>query len=204
MRIDGRLWKSRRQEKQGMERFGGVQNPRSGSRWDRRNDGRTTTELVEFKRTDNQRSITLKHDDLDALYKHAVAESRLPVLVFELAGRDWVVLPEPDYHELALHRPAPGNRRDLRAVAPRLAKPGQMLGKLHREPSQPVLRRVPVQQQPGAGGQERLPGNPPGPPRPLPGPRPLPRLRNSERGEVRGLGRVQRKGASPDQAATSP
>jgi hypothetical protein len=183
-----------------MKRFGGVRNPRSGARWDRRNDGRTDTELIEFKRTDNRRSITLLADHLDALYRHAVAECRFPVLGFELCGRHWVVLPEPDYHELAAHRPASGTTRRLRAAATDLDGPGQV----PRAARQPVLRRVPAQQLPGARGQVGVPGNPPGPPRPLPRDRGVPRLRDRQRGEVRSLGRVLRKRAAPDQAPAEP
>src|SRR5215469_16813218 len=56
-----------------MRRFGGQQSPRSGAGWSRKNDGRTDWELVEFKRTDNRSVITLRHADLDALYRHAVS-----------------------------------------------------------------------------------------------------------------------------------
>lgn len=200
MKVQDRLKRSRRQEKRGMERFGGVQNPRSGARWDRRNDGRTDTELVEFKRTDNRSSITLRYADLDALYRHALVESRLPVLVFELGGREWVVLPEPDYHQLVTDRPATGTIRDLREAAPGLAEPGEVLGELHEQPSQPVLRRFPTQQLAGPRGKVGVPGNPSGPPRPLPGPGGLSQLRDRQRGTVGRLGRVQRKRAASDPA----
>lgn len=177
-----------------MERFGGSRSPRSGAGWSRKNDGRTDIELIEFKRTDNRRSITLKYDDLDGLYRHAVAESRLPVLVFELRGECFVVLRESDYHELVLHRQQPDPSGDLRADAPSVAR----FRKVQRATGRTLLRRIPPQQQPGPGGQERLLGHTPGPPRPLPGPGGLSRSRYRQRGEVRSLGRNQRKGASPD------
>lgn len=180
-----------------MARFGGTTNPRSGGRWDRRNDGRTDTELVEFKRTDNQRSIRLLFDDLHALYLHAVAECRRPVLCFELCGVSFVVLREPEYHQLVADRQPPDSPGDLRASQPnRLDRPSQV----PRVARKPVLRRVPAQQQPGAGSSQRVSRNPPGPPRCMPRDPGVPRLRNQQRGEVRGLGRVQRKGASSDQA----
>src|SRR5215471_20501141 len=110
-----------------MARFGGARHKASGARWDRKNDGRTDTELVEFKRTDNRRSITLLADDLHALYVHAVAESRRAVLGFELCGKHWVILPEPDYHELVLHRPPADPTGDLRAGgSDRLARSRKM------------------------------------------------------------------------------
>jgi len=182
-----------------MRRFGGQQSPRSGAGWSRKNDGRTDWELVEFKRTDNRSVITLRHADLDALYRHAVVESRVPVLGFELCGDNFVVLRESDYHELVLHRQQPDPPGDLREGGPHLAEPGEVPGPARK----PVLRRVPTQQLSGPGGEERLPRNPPGPPRPLPGPGGLSRLRDSQRGEVRRLGRNQRKGAAPDQTPTA-
>jgi hypothetical protein len=199
MTVGDRLMRSRRQEQQGMERFGGVRNPRSGARWDRRNDGRTSTELVEFKRTDNRRSITLKYDDLRQLRQHAVVECRTPVLGFELSGEHFVVLAERDYHELAAGGHPDGPAADLRAPAPRLAGRGEVLGKLRQQSGQSVLRRSSAQRS-GQRGQVGLLGNPPGPPRPLPGPRPVSRLRAGQRREVGRLGRVLRKGAPQDQA----
>jgi len=178
-----------------MERFGGVRNPRSGARWDRKNDGRTDTELVEFKRTDNRRSITLLFTDLRDLYNHAVAESRCPVLVFELGGREWVVLPEPDYHELVLHRPGPGAPSDLREDLAPVARSRQV----QRATRKPVLLRPSAQQHPGAGGKVGMSRDAPRAPRCLPSPPGVPRLRNRERGAVGRLGRNQRKGTSPDQ-----
>jgi len=183
-----------------MARFGGSQSSRSGAGWSRKNDGRTDDELVEFKRTDNRHSIRILADDLTALYRHAMAECRRPVLGFELCGKHWVILPEPDYHELVVHRHQPGDASDLREDVPVLARPSQV----PRIARKPLLRRVPAQQQPGAGGPKRVPGNPPGPPRPLPGPGGLSELRHRQRGEVRGLGRVQRKGAAADQAPEAP
>ena len=203
MTAGDRLWKSRRQEKRGMERFGGVLNPRSGARWDRRNDGRTATELVEYKRTDNQRYITLRYDDLDALYRHAMVESRRPVLVFELGGREWVALPEPSYHELVDRGREPGAAVHLRAGEDDLVEPGQVPRPVFQRPRQPVLRRATAQQQSGSRGKVSVPGNPPGPPRALPGPGGLSQLRHRERGEVRSLGRVLRKRTPPDQAPTT-
>ena len=181
-----------------MARFGGSQSPRSGAGWSRKNDGRTDDELVEFKRTDNRRSITLLLDDLLKLYRHALAESRRPVLIFELGGREWAVLPESEYQ--GLRRPPSDPAGDLRAARPRLARSR----KVQRVTGQPVLLRPPAQQHPGTGGQECLPGNPPGPPRPLPGPGGLSDLRHRQRGAVGSLGRNQRKGATAHRQGTTP
>jgi hypothetical protein len=181
-----------------MERFGGVRNPRSGGRWDRRNDGRTATELVEFKRTDNQRSITLLRDDLESLYRHAMAEARRPVLGFQLGERDFVVIPERDYLDPApgrLGRPASHPRTEPTGVL----RSGQVLGELHRESNQPVLRRSPAQRA-GLRGQVGVPRHPSELPRTVPGDRRVPRIRPGQQREVGSLGRLLRKGTPPDQA----
>ena len=204
MSVGDRLSRSRRQEREGMERFGGVRNPRSGARWDRRNDGRTERELVEFKRTDNRRSITLKYDDLRQLRQHAVVESRRPVLGFELCREHFVVLTERDYHELAAGGRGDGAAPGLRAgLSDVVDGPGQVSRRMRQQRQQPVLRRSPAQRS-GQRGQGGLSGNPPGPPRPLPGPRPVSRLRPQQRGEVGRLGRVFRKGTAQNQAGAAP
>jgi hypothetical protein len=182
-----------------MERFGGRPNPRSGARWDRKNDGRTDTELVEFKRTDNRRSITLFHDDLRRLVYHAMVECRRPVLCFELCGDDFVVLPEREYHQLAELRPQPGAVRRLSAHAAHVPRRRQVPQPLQPRQPQSVLRRSSAQRS-GAGGQGRLSGDSPRSPRALPGPRTVPGVRPGERGEVGRLGRVLRKGAAQDEA----
>jgi hypothetical protein len=198
VKVQERLKRSRRQEKEGMERFGGVRNPRSGARWDRRNDGRTSFELVEFKRTDNQRCITINYTDLVELHRHAVVEDRIPVLGFDLGGDHFVVLPEREYFELSEHRRRSGPAADPDPPLAALDGTGQVQGGVRLHLRQPLVRRSPAQRS-GSGGQVGVPGHPPGPPRPLPGPRRLSRVRPRQRREVGGLGRVLRKRAAPDQ-----
>lgn len=84
-----------------MRRLGGQQNSGSGSGRFRKNDGRTATELVEFKRTD-KRQITVKADDLEYLFNNALAEGRTPVFIIEIGGRRYVILEEDDYLERRL------------------------------------------------------------------------------------------------------
>src|SRR5215467_5229195 len=124
-----------------MARFGGVTNPRSGAGWSRKNDGRTATELVEFKRTDNQQYITLRYADLELLRRHAVVESRLPVFIFELGGREWVVLAEPDYAELVRGGHQPGSASGLRTSKARVVQPSKVPGPKRQWANQSVLRR---------------------------------------------------------------
>jgi hypothetical protein len=196
--VNDRLSRSRRQEREGMQRFGGVQNPRSGARWDRKNDGRTDWELIEFKRTDNQKSITLHHKDLRALRLHAVVECRVPVLCFELAGEHFVVLPDGDYHEITARR---GLTSRLRTGPTRLVRRSQVPGDV-RPRGQSVLRRLPAQRT-GERGQGSLPRNPSRLTGTLPSGRGVSGVRTGERGEVGRLGGLQRKGASRDQTGTA-
>lgn len=198
--MNDRLSKSRRQEREGMQRFGGVQNPRSGARWDRKNDGRTDWELIEFKRTDNKRSITLLYADLRALRQHAVVECRFPVLGFELAGEHFVVLTEEDYHQLVARRDHPA--AGLRTTTPRLVRRSQVSGGLRAQQRQPVLRGSSAQRS-GERGKVRVLRNTPRPTRTLPRGRGVSGVRTGERGEVGRLGGLQRKGASGDQTGTA-
>lgn len=138
--------------------------PRSGAGPTRKNDGRTSrsesNELVEFKRTDNLRSITLLFTDLRDLERHALAEGRYGILVFELAGRNYVVHPQEDHIE-RVHRPrervSPASktrRRDetsLSQMAPktRMVREGEVFRnrinkrpQFDNSPRQSVFRRV--------------------------------------------------------------
>jgi hypothetical protein len=88
-----------------MERHGGVVQPRSGAGPFRKEDGRTSINgpwpiLVQFKRTENRRTITVKTDDLLSVEQNAIAESRHPIYQFELAGRTYMVLTEEDFYDL--------------------------------------------------------------------------------------------------------
>jgi len=86
-----------------MERLGGVRHRGSGN-GARKGDGRTSggewydNELVECKRTGKQQ-ITVKADDLEKLASEASVTGRIPVLVFELRGRNYVIHEEADWHE---------------------------------------------------------------------------------------------------------
>lgn len=95
------LRRSQAQETRFAKSTGARLSPRSGARWDRKNDSRNDRFLFENKRTDNKRSITLKADDLEKLRKHAIVESRTGALQFDLNGRSYVVLTEVDFLTLA-------------------------------------------------------------------------------------------------------
>lgn len=95
------LDRSRAQEQRVAQRLGARLSPRSGARWDRKNDSRSKWFLIENKRTDNKRSITLLAADLESLRKHAIVEGRMGVLQFDLNGRGYYVVAAVDFEEWA-------------------------------------------------------------------------------------------------------
>lgn len=98
---DPKLRKSSAQEKRTAERYRGSRSPGSGSGWSSKNDVRTDDLLIENKRTDNKRSITIKADDLEDLDRNAAMEGRQAWFQFDLNGRNYVVLREGFATELA-------------------------------------------------------------------------------------------------------
>ncbi len=69
----------------------------SGAGWVHKNDVRNANLLIENKRTDNKKSITIKSTDLIDLWHNAVREGRMPVLQFDLNQRRYVILTEDDF-----------------------------------------------------------------------------------------------------------
>lgn len=94
-----RLKLSRKQEKETAEVYDGRQQPGSGSGWVHRNDVRSDQFLIEDKRTDNERSITIKADDLRRLRINATRLDRVGVLEFYLGGHNYVVLHRDDFSQ---------------------------------------------------------------------------------------------------------
>ncbi len=95
--IRRRIKRSQAQEHRTAERYRGSRQAGSGSGWVRKNDVRSEDFLIENKRTDNRKTITLKADDLLALRNKAALEGRTGLLQFDLAGERWVVLHEDDF-----------------------------------------------------------------------------------------------------------
>lgn len=91
--------RSQAQEQRTAAVIGGKQQPRSGAGWSKKNDVRSDTLLVENKRTDNRRSITLKADDLEGVSRNAAQRGLTPVLQFDLNGRHYYVLDEVGMQE---------------------------------------------------------------------------------------------------------
>lgn len=93
--------RSRAQEERTAKLFGGRTTPRSGAGWKVKNDVRTDRFLIENKRTDAKKSITLKAVDLEGVRRNAIAEGRgrIGLVHFELNGRNYFVAEESDFME---------------------------------------------------------------------------------------------------------
>jgi len=89
--------RSRKQESDTAKAYGGRTQPGSGSGWVHRNDVLTERFLIENKRTDNARSITIKADDLRQLRINATRLDRIALLEFQLGGHDYVILHRDDF-----------------------------------------------------------------------------------------------------------
>ncbi len=96
---DRRVKASRKQEEATAKAINGRRQPGSGSGWVHRNDVRSDRFLVENKRTDNERTITIKADDLRQLRINAIRLDRIGVLEFYLGGHNYVVLHRDDFSE---------------------------------------------------------------------------------------------------------
>lgn len=91
---------SRKQEERSAKNYKGSRQPGSGSGWARKNDVRSHDFLIENKFTGNEKSYTIKFNDLKELTSRAVLEDRTPMLQFDLGGRRYVVLVEDDFLEM--------------------------------------------------------------------------------------------------------
>lgn len=98
MTMDRRIKRSREQEHKTAKAHGGRRNAGSGATWSRKGDVRTAHTLIENKRTD-ARQITLKANDLEKIWREAIAEGRIPVIEIEVGGKSYVVLTQSDYLE---------------------------------------------------------------------------------------------------------
>lgn len=92
---------SQRQERTLAKELGGSVNAGSGNGWVRKGDVRSEQELWECKVT-SAKSYSLKHADLDTLYKQALMDGRIPIFLIEFLkqGDSFVVLTKDDYMEL--------------------------------------------------------------------------------------------------------
>jgi hypothetical protein len=88
---------SQRQERETAKVYGGSVQPGSGSGWVHRNDVRSAQFLIEDKRTDNERSITIKADDLRRLRINATRLDRIGIMEIYLGGHNYVILHRDDF-----------------------------------------------------------------------------------------------------------
>lgn len=90
------------QEKRTAESYKGSRNVMSGAGWMRKADVRSEQFMIENKlRMDpDAKSYSVKATDLRDLVKRARLEGRIPLLQFDLAGRNYVILVEDDLLEL--------------------------------------------------------------------------------------------------------
>lgn len=89
--------KSRKQEASAAKVYNGSRQPGSGAGWVRKNDVRSENLLLECKLTENLKTYTVKYSDLRELEIRAIQEDRLPVLQFDIAGRQYVILTQDDF-----------------------------------------------------------------------------------------------------------
>jgi hypothetical protein len=87
--------RSRKQEEAGAEKYDGKVQPGSGSHWARPHDVRTKDWLIEYKFTD-AKSFTLKKGYLASLFRKAVIEERIGVLIIDIDGLVVTVMSEAD------------------------------------------------------------------------------------------------------------
>lgn len=108
------LGRSQKQERRTAQAFGAKQHAGSGNKPLRKNDSHTSLLHIENKRNDVQsrkteaskqravKQITIKGADLiDVEQQAALSGSKIPVLGFELAGRDYCVVLQSDLVEMA-------------------------------------------------------------------------------------------------------
>lgn len=90
---------SQKHEKRLAKKYDGQVSAASGAFWSRKGDVRSDDLLIEHKYT-SAKSITIKSEWLAKIEREAVLDSRTPVLMFHMGGRDYVVLTEDDFDEM--------------------------------------------------------------------------------------------------------
>ena len=91
MAVPRRLAASRAQERRGAKQHGGRVQPGSGNGTVHKGDVKTAGRLIEYKRTDGK-NITIKGEDLEKIRIEAIIKGRIPLLGFELGGRDYIII----------------------------------------------------------------------------------------------------------------
>lgn len=99
MKTPGQV-ESLKHEKRLARKFEGSRNAGSGSFWSRKNDVRSSMFLIEHKYTAAKKSMSVKLEWLDDVWRNAVVEGLMPVLAFHLGGKNYVILSEDDFDVL--------------------------------------------------------------------------------------------------------
>lgn len=97
--MTGQHDRSRAQEQRIADHVGGRRMPASGAFWKHKGDVRGGRYLMEMKRTDNKRSISIKDEDLTKIRQEALSQGLTPLLGFELNGRDYFIVRKEDMFE---------------------------------------------------------------------------------------------------------
>ena len=80
--------------------MGGKRTAASGAFWSRKGDVRTDNLLVEHKYT-AAKSFSIKSAELRKIETEAILDGRMPVFAFHLHDKNYVILLEDDFLELA-------------------------------------------------------------------------------------------------------
>lgn len=80
--------------------MGGSRTAASGAFWSRKGDVRTEDYLIEHKYTAGK-SFSIKSSELNKIETEALLVGRTPVFCFSLGNRDYVILLEQDFVEIA-------------------------------------------------------------------------------------------------------
>lgn len=94
---------SQKHEKRLAKKYDGQVSAASGAFWSRKGDVRSIDLLIEHKYTSSNKSITIKKEWLDKIEKEAILDSRLPVLMFHLGGKNYAIVLEDDFDEIRGH-----------------------------------------------------------------------------------------------------
>ncbi len=95
-----KIRRSQAQEARSAQLVGGVRQPASGAFHAAPNDVKSDRFLIENKRTDGVKSITLKSADLRKVELNGLRMGKLPVLSFEVDGKDWYAVPDWAWQEM--------------------------------------------------------------------------------------------------------
>lgn len=112
----------RKNEEEVMKRIGLNPTINSGAGWIQKEDGENDLFICQLKSTDNK-SISVKQDDLNVLEYHAVISHKIPVFAFQFLNTDklWVSITEDEFKEYMKFKKEK-NFRECFSLSPMLIK----------------------------------------------------------------------------------